>query len=112
MTTLVPARRARARSRALWLVGLTVALGCAGVLSYYASGSPDGLERVAELLGFAEAAAEHSPVTSPLADYEVAGLGRTRLSGGVAGVLGTLTVLAVTSVLMWAVRRRPAGNPK
>ncbi|CAM5243626.1 hypothetical protein SANTM175S_09749 [Streptomyces antimycoticus] len=35
------------RTRRVWFAGLAAALLCAGVVSFYASASPDGLEKVA-----------------------------------------------------------------
>ena len=54
------------RSVTMWFAGLTVLLCAAGF--YAASSSPDGLETVAQRLGFA-ARARHM-VAGPLADYE------------------------------------------
>ena len=51
----------------LFLGALTLALVVLGVL--VASSSPDGLESVAELLGFSDRAEEGEP-WSPFADYE------------------------------------------
>jgi cobalt/nickel transport protein len=94
-----------------WGVGLTVALLLSGVVSFYASSSPDGLEWVAEHTGFINAAGEHAAtIYSPLADYQVAGLSDPRLSGGLAGVIGTLVVLAVGMGLMWLLSRKPAKS--
>ncbi len=90
-----------------WGVGLVVALFLAGVVSFYASSSPDGLEWVAGQTGFEEAAGEHAAAGySPLADYQFAGLEDARLSGGLAGVIGTLLVLAIGMGLMWVLGRR------
>lgn len=94
------------RGRVPWFVGLVLALVCAGVLSFYASGSPDGLEYAAEQLGFAQAATDHAAASSPLADYQVAGVEDARLSGGLAGVVGTGIVLALSAGLMRALSRR------
>lgn len=99
------------RGRLQWLVGLAVALVCAGVLSFHASGSPDGLEYVAGQLGFADSAAGHAAASSPLADYQVAGVEDARLAGGLAGVAGTLVVLAASTGLALLLRRRaPEGS--
>jgi hypothetical protein len=95
------------RGRGWWLVGLGVALVCAGVVSGFASAFPDGLEYVAELLGFAEAAQE-PVVAAPLADYLVPGVDPA-LSGGLAGVLGTVVVLAA-GLLLARLLRRPATS--
>ena len=40
------------------LAGILISLAIAGVLSYYASSSPDGLEKVAEDEGFLDTAKE------------------------------------------------------
>ncbi|HEX6514232.1 MAG TPA: PDGLE domain-containing protein, partial [Nocardioidaceae bacterium] len=47
------------RTRTFLVVGFLVALLLAGVVSYYASGSPDGLNRVAQDNGFAHTARRH-----------------------------------------------------
>ncbi|GAB3114485.1 hypothetical protein GCM10027055_20590 [Janibacter alkaliphilus] len=76
-----------------FLVGaLVVTLAVAGVVSFYASGHPDGLEHVAESLGFADSAQDGANSESPLADYGTSGVENERLSGGIAGVVGVLVV--------------------
>ncbi len=69
---------------------LLAALLLAAFLSPFASSLPDGLERVAEVLGFDESAIDKPIVTSPLPDYTVPALGDTSLSTLAAGVTGTL----------------------
>jgi hypothetical protein len=96
----------RVPTRVLLVTGLLVALLLAGVVSFYASGSPDGLERVAEDKGFLGRAEEHSAADGPLADYQVKGVENDRLAGGVAGVAGAVVVLLVTGGLTYVVRRR------
>lgn len=93
-------------ARTLLLVVLLVALVLAGALSYYASSSPDGLDRVASDLGFASAKQTSGTNGGPLAGYEVTGLGHARLSGGLAGVIGCLLVLGLSS-LLFKLRRAP-----
>lgn len=85
---------------------LLVALLLAGVVSFYASGSPDGLERVAEDHGFIDTADEHATAGSPLADYQASGIEDSRLSGGAAGVAGALVVLVLAGGLTFVLRRR------
>ena len=80
--------------RTFLLTGLVAALLIAGVASYYASSHPDGLEFVAGETGFLDSAEEHGAADGPLADYQAKGIDDERLSGGVAGVLGSLAVLA------------------
>nr|WP_244501251.1 PDGLE domain-containing protein [Streptomyces sp. TP-A0874] len=103
-TTAPPARS----GGRLWIVGLLAALFFAGGLSYYASASPDGLEKVAADHGIDRMEKEHAAEGSPLADYELSSVGNSRLSGGLAGVIGVGATLAVGSGLFWVVRRRPA----
>ncbi len=90
----------------LWITGLLAALLLAGGLSYYASASPDGLEKVAADHGIDEKAEDHAAKDSPLADYQTKDVGNPRLSGGIAGVIGVGATLAVGTGVFWAVRRR------
>jgi hypothetical protein len=96
----------RVTTRALLLAGLLVSLVLAGVLSFYASSHPDGLEHVAETVGFSQAAEDHAASGSPLADYGTQGVDNQRLSGGVAGVVGVLVVTVLGCGLFWVLRRR------
>ncbi|MFF9914428.1 energy-coupling factor ABC transporter permease [Streptomyces sp. NPDC013457] len=89
-----------------WLGGVAAALLLAGVVSFYASASPDGLEKVAADKGFDKNVEEHAAADSPLADYGVKGIETARLSGGLAGVIGVGVTLAVGTGAFWAVRRR------
>ncbi|MGW3105966.1 energy-coupling factor ABC transporter permease [Streptomyces sp. NPDC001100] len=92
--------------RRVWITGLAASLLLAGVVSFYASSNPDGLEKVAADQGIDRAAKEHASADSPLADYGVRDVEDARLSGGLAGVIGVgVTVVAGTGVF-WAVRRR------
>jgi cobalt/nickel transport protein len=100
----------RRRPTGFVAAGLLVALLIAGVGSWYASSSPDGLEATAAEHGFDSTAQDSASAGSPLADYGVAGLGDGRLSGGVAGVVGVLLVLLLAGGLMLLVRRRSAGT--
>lgn len=100
-TPAAPGRRTLA-------TGALVALVVGGVVSLAASAHPDGLEFVAETLGFIDAAQDSAAATSPLADYGVAGLDGA-LSAGLAGVIGVLVTVAAGVGLAWlARRRRPA----
>ena len=94
----------RISTRTLVVVGLAVALLLAGVVSYYASASPDGLNRVAGDLGFSGTERTTGLHDGPLAGYDVGGRG-TRWSGGLAGVVGCVVVLACTSALVLLRRR-------
>jgi cobalt/nickel transport system permease protein len=91
-------------------VGLLTTLVVAGVVSFFASAHPDGLEFVGEQLGIASHAKESAVAGSPLADYGVSGLGNSALAGGIAGVIGVCVVLAALYVVAAFVRRRAAGS--
>lgn len=92
-------------------VGIAVvALLLAGVVSYYASANPDGLEYVAGKTGFLDSASEHGAAEGPLADYGTKGVDNARLSGGLAGVIGTVVVLLVAGGLALLVRRRAPAS--
>ncbi|MFD5737141.1 energy-coupling factor ABC transporter permease [Streptomyces sioyaensis] len=107
----VPSAAAPRRSvRRVWLAGLAAALVCAGGLSYYASASPDGLEKVAQDQGIDAKAKDHAAKDSPLADYSVKDITDPRLAGGLAGVIGVgATLAAGTGVFVVLRRRRSAG---
>lgn len=101
-----PAPVAARPPRAIWATGLVTALVLAGFVSFYASASPDGLEKVAADKGIDKKAEEHASKDSPLADYGVKDIADPRVSGGLAGVIGVgVTVVAGTGIF-WSVRRR------
>ncbi|MDH6226518.1 energy-coupling factor ABC transporter permease [Streptomyces sp. MJP52] len=93
-------------SRAVWLTGLAASLVLAGFVSFYASASPDGLEKVAADHGIDKAAEEHAVADGPLADYGVGGVDDERLSAGLAGVIGVGVTAAVGTGVLLVVRRR------
>lgn len=90
----------------LVVTGLIICLLLAGVVSLWASGNPDGLEYVAERLGFIDSAGEHGAADSPFADYGTAGIDNARLSGGLAGLVGVAVVAVIAFGLMHLLRRR------
>lgn len=94
----------------LVVVGLAVCVLLAGVVSAWASSHPDGLEFVAERLGFGDTAGDHGASGSPFADYGTAGIDDARLSGGVAGLVGVLVVAVVAFGLMHLLRRRGSDD--
>ncbi|MBC9727287.1 energy-coupling factor ABC transporter permease [Streptomyces sp. TRM68367] len=97
---------ARTSRRTLWITGLATSLVLAGVVSFYASANPDGLEKVAADQGIDKKAEEHAAADSPLADYGVKDITDARLSGGLAGTIGVGATVLVGSGVFWAVRRR------
>ncbi|MEU6402978.1 energy-coupling factor ABC transporter permease [Streptomyces sp. NPDC046985] len=97
---------ARASRRRLWITGLVASLVLAGFVSFYASASPDGLEKVARDQGIDKRERPHASSDSPLAGYGVKDVSDARLSGGLAGVIGVGATVVVGSSVFWAVRRR------
>lgn len=91
------------------LTGLGVAL-ILTLLSPLASPHPDGLERVAENLGFIEAAREAPYQIIP--DYAFPGISNEALATIAAGVAGTLIVFGVASVLAATWRRRAGARAR
>ncbi len=93
-------------TRRLVVTGLVVSALIAGVLSFYASGHPDGLSSVAQSLGFADTARDSATSGSPLAGYAVTGVSDARLSGGLAGLVGLAVVGLLMAGLVLLLRRR------
>jgi hypothetical protein len=94
--------------RSLWIiigVGLAASAFVAGIVSFYASNSPDGLQKVAQDQGFLANAS--APVTSslPTANYGISGIDNQRLSGGLAGLLGVIVMAALAFGLFWFLGR-------
>ncbi|MGB9377637.1 MAG: PDGLE domain-containing protein [Mycobacteriales bacterium] len=86
--------------------GLLVALLLAGFASYYASRSPDGLNRVATDQGIHNSQ-QHSPkADGPLAGYNTKGVDNHRLSKGLAGVAGVGMTFLIGAAVVLLVRRR------
>jgi cobalt/nickel transport protein len=100
----------RSNTRLFLIAGLLVAVGLALVVSGFASGSPDGLERVAEDKGFLETAQDHLFADGPLADYAVKGVDNERLSTGLSGLVGVLITFGVGLALFALLRTMRSGS--
>jgi cobalt/nickel transport system permease protein len=85
-------KTAAAAGRGVWAVGLAIAIALA-VVSPLASADPDGLERVAEDVGFLDRAVD-APY-SIIPDYVVPGVSNEAVATILAGVIGLLMVFAV-----------------
>ena len=92
------------------ITGFAISLFIAGFASYYASSSPDGLEKVAEDIGFSETAKENTNAETALADYGVKGVDNERLSTGAAGVIGVLATAGISTGLFLVLRRRSGAE--
>ena len=92
--------------------GFVVSLFLAGVVSFYASSDPDGLEKVAEDIGFLESAEDHTYADGALADYGVKGIDNERASVGVAVVIGVIGTAIVGGALFTFIARKPKKTHK
>jgi hypothetical protein len=92
------------------LIGLAVTAILAAIVSGFASSAPDGLNKVAEDEGFIDQARDHDLSDSPVAGYEVQGVDNSRLSKGMAGLIGITVTFAVGTGLFLLVRRRSADS--
>jgi hypothetical protein len=90
------------------LIGLLISLGLAIIASLFASSLPDGLEWVAEKLGFLDK--ETEIVKTPMPDYEVPHVKYTGMSKALAGIVGTLIVFCITILLMFVLKKRRGSN--
>lgn len=126
ITTLVVAAIMRTRPELVPLAtrpapasgsGLVAAAGLAmtiGLLLFglpLASSSPDGLERVVEVLGFSTRMSSPPLLASPMTDYRWPFLGSAAVATSAAGVVGTLGAFALACGLAAALApRATAGN--
>jgi cobalt/nickel transport protein len=99
------------KQRTFLISGFIASLFLAGVVSFYASSNPDGLEKVAEDIGFIETAKDHTLADGALADYGVKGIDNARLSTGAAGVIGVIATGVISTGLFMMVRRK-SGTEK
>jgi cobalt/nickel transport protein len=103
--------------------GLLVALLLAGVVSNFASSSPDGLDATARqgctfddhgtITGgscMLQREQAHQAGDSPLAGYGIRGIDNPYLSTGLAGALGVLITFGIGGGVFWLVRRRTPGK--
>jgi cobalt/nickel transport protein len=103
----------KANTKLFLVAGLLLALALALLVSPFADRDPDGLTKVAEEEGFADAEQEHDLADSPVADYEVSGVDDDRLSTGVAGMVGVLVTFGVALgafALLRTLRRASQGE--
>jgi cobalt/nickel transport protein len=100
-------RFAMDKNKKFLAAGFLVSLFLAGVVSFYASSDPDGLEKVAEDIGFIETAKDHTYADGALADYGVKGIDNERASVGLAGVIGVIGTAVVGGALFTFIARKP-----
>lgn len=94
-------------NRKFFFGALIISALLAGGVSFYASSSPDGLEKVAEEIGFLENAKDHTLSDFALADYGVKGFENARISVGLAGLIGVIVTALFSLALFRLVRKKP-----
>ena len=99
-------------NRKFYIIGFIVSLFLAGVVSFYASSSPDGLEKVAQDIGFIDTAKDHTNADGALADYGVKGIDNERASVGVAGIIGVIGTAVVAGIGFKLIARKPKKDGK
>jgi cobalt/nickel transport system permease protein len=106
---LLEAEAVRSRGGRGWVVaGLTIALVVV-LFSPLASAHPDGLERVAENVGFLDTGTDAPYQILP--DYTIPFLGETGLSTIIAGLIGALLVAALAVGLGRMLNRPQVSQP-
>lgn len=105
-----PAAAAAGQHRGGWLLAGIAAFGLALFVAPFASPLPDGLEHVAESLGFAERAHADSVVPAPLPDYALPGVESPGLATAIAGAIGTAAALLLSWLIARALVPRTAGE--
>ncbi len=98
------------KQKTFLISGFIASLFLAGVVSFYASSHPDGLEKVAEDIGFIETAKENTNSDVILSDYGFKGIDNPRLSTGAAGVIGVIVTGAISTGFFLLIRRKSGGN--
>ncbi|MGB7859262.1 MAG: energy-coupling factor ABC transporter permease [Acidimicrobiia bacterium] len=96
--------RTPVKMRTFIIGGILTALILGTVVSQFASGDPDGLERVAIETGIASAQPPASTDFALFADYATDGVGNERVSLAVAGAAGVLIAFAVGGGVFLAIR--------
>jgi hypothetical protein len=94
----------RDNARLFIVAGLLLAAGLALLVSPFARGSPDGLNRVAIDEGFDRSATEHALDGSPVAGYAVRGIDDGVVGKGLSGLIGVLLTFGVALTLFAALR--------
>ena len=94
------------RGARLWAAGYVIAIALV-MLAPFASGSPDGLERVAEDSGFMSAAL--SAPYAIISDYQLPGVQNEAVATALAGVVGVTVVYLLVAGCAYLLHRRRTG---
>lgn len=83
------------------LIIAIAALAVALFLSPFASTYPDGLEKVADKLGFADKASSFVNFKFIIPDYTFPGINSSFWQTSLAGFFGVLIIFAVFALILW-----------
>ena len=82
---------------------ILIAVLIAVLAAFFASRNPDGLDKVSNVLGFAESAKENVAV---MKDYEINILGQNKISSAIAGVIGVFVVFGIFEIVYFLLRQK------
>ena len=88
------------------IVGLVISWVLAVFLSPFASQLPDGLEKVADNLGFIHKGRETQLIRGPVADYTMSGVASETISTSLAGIAGVIITFTVTFTLGMLLKKK------
>ncbi|HET8965903.1 MAG TPA: energy-coupling factor ABC transporter permease [Candidatus Acidoferrum sp.] len=91
------------------LYGALIAIGLALFVSPFASSAPDGLDKTAQALGFADGS--KILVHAPMSEYQIKGISFASLSTSIAGLIGTVVALGLGWLLARLLVPKPAARP-
>ncbi len=93
------------------LIGLGISLLLALFLSPFASTSPDGLEKVAEMKGFSEKGESWTFWKhAPLPDYAIPWIKNRKVSTALSGIIGTLAIFFIVFGLGRLFKKSPPNS--
>jgi cobalt/nickel transport system permease protein len=90
--------------------GAVIVAGLALFVSPFSSSWPDGLERVAAVLGFDVKKISAPVAVAPLAEYRIPWIGTVSATTAIAGLIGAAAVFALAVIFFRAIARRSAKS--
>ena len=96
--------------KSIFIYGAVIILGLVIFVLPFASGWPDGLEKVAMKFGFESKAVTSPLVASPMSDYHVPGIGSLPVATALAGIAGAIIVFIFSFVLGKTMFRKSSGE--
>jgi len=92
------------------IYGFMIIIGLILFVSPFASQWPDGLEKVAATFGFESKVLSRPLVPSPIADYQVPGIGSLSTATALAGAIGAVAVFLLSFVLAKILSTKTENN--